>query len=175
MSEFSPPPLSPVTPRGTSKRIELKASDFYFGKTLGEGSYARVLHAKMKSHIKSSNQEYAIKIMEKEYIKRENKVKNIMMEKTILSKISHPFIVKFFYSFHDDEYLYMVMDLAPGGILLNLIEIQTEKNEKLGITNVACDLSMTRFYMAQVIEALEYLHSINIIHRDLKPESKSSL
>ena len=51
-------------------KIELKPSDFYFGATLGEGAFARVVHAKSK---KNSN-EFAIKIMEKSHIKRENKV-----------------------------------------------------------------------------------------------------
>ena len=52
------------------RRLEIKVSDFYFGCTLGEGAYARVVHAKSKH----SNDEYAVKIMEKVHIKKENKV-----------------------------------------------------------------------------------------------------
>ena len=51
-------------------KIDIKTSDFYFGSTLGEGSYARVVHAKYKK----SSDEFAIKIMEKVHIKKENKV-----------------------------------------------------------------------------------------------------
>ncbi len=51
-------------------RIELQPSDFYFGSTLGEGAYARVVHAKSKK----TGDEFAVKIMEKIHIKRENKV-----------------------------------------------------------------------------------------------------
>jgi len=51
-------------------RMELHPSDFYFGSTLGEGAYARVVHAKSKK----TNEHFAVKIMEKMHIKRENKV-----------------------------------------------------------------------------------------------------
>lgn len=51
-------------------KIDIKTSDFYFGITLGEGSYARVVHAKHKR----TSEEFAIKIMEKIHIKKENKV-----------------------------------------------------------------------------------------------------
>lgn len=51
-------------------RVELHPSDFYFGMTLGEGAYARVVHAKSKK----TNEYFAVKIMEKLHIKKENKV-----------------------------------------------------------------------------------------------------
>lgn len=53
-------------------RMELYPSDFFFGSTLGEGAYARVVHAKSKK----TNEHFAVKIMEKVHIKRENKVLN---------------------------------------------------------------------------------------------------
>jgi hypothetical protein len=52
-------------------KIELHPSDFYFGMTLGEGAYARVVHAKSKK----TSEQFAVKIMEKVHIKRENKVR----------------------------------------------------------------------------------------------------
>lgn len=66
------------------------------------------------------------------------------------------------------------MDLAPGGILLDLINSKQSENQEKGIDNQACDLQTTQFYTAEIIEALEYLHNLGIIHRDLKPESKSN-
>lgn len=91
--------------------------DFMFGTTLGEGAYARVVHGQKKS----TGEEYAIKIMEKRFIKREDKVKFVMMEKQVFSRVSHPHIVKLYYTFQDDNYLYMVMELCTGGELLNVI------------------------------------------------------
>ena len=52
-------------------KVELHPSDFYFGMTLGEGAYARVVHAKSKR----TNEQFAVKIMEKVHIKKENKVR----------------------------------------------------------------------------------------------------
>lgn len=68
----------------------------------------------------------------------------------------------------------MCFDVAHGGELLSLINRNLDRNLEIGVQNVACDITTTRFYIAEIIEALEYLHSfeVPIIHRDLKPESK---
>lgn len=147
--------------------LEIKPSDFLFGACLGEGSYARVVHARLKSIQK----DYAVKIMDKAHIKKEKKVKYVLMEKNILTKVSHPFIVKLFYSFQDTGYIYMCMDLVLGGELRHLIDRYKKLNHDKGINGVACDLATTQFYIAEVSEALEYLHGSGIVHRDLKPEN----
>jgi hypothetical protein len=96
-------------PSSNPARIELQPSDFYFGATLGEGAFARVVHAKSKKN----STEFAVKIMEKMHIKRENKVghvlptlfliplllfyqqvKHVLMERKVLTMVSHPFIIK---------------------------------------------------------------------------------
>lgn len=76
--------------RESEVKLELKTSDFYFGKTLGEGAYARVVHAKSKR----TGDQFAVKIMEKVHIKKENKIPNVLMERKVLAMISHPFLVK---------------------------------------------------------------------------------
>lgn len=75
----------------TSDPNKLSRSHFYFGKTLGEGSFARVVHAKMKT---DNSPEFAVKIMEKSHIQREKKISYVMMEKDILSSLNNPFIIK---------------------------------------------------------------------------------
>ncbi|RYH28484.1 hypothetical protein EON65_12005 [archaeon] len=93
------------------------------------------------------------------------------MQDILLSK-SHRLFNRFHFSFQDAGYLYMCMDLVPGGMLLDLIITQTTEHEKAGQVDVGCDLYTSQFYMAEIIEGLEYLHMMDVVHRDLKPESK---
>jgi 3-phosphoinositide dependent protein kinase-1 len=146
----------------------LERGHFFFGKTLGEGSYARVVHAKMKAE---RSPEFAIKIMEKQFIVKEKKVKFVMMEKNILSSISHPFIIKLYYTFKDKDYLYMCMDLAAGGELKGLIHRYQQEHEAKGLLKTGCTEEIARFYSAEIVEACDFLHKHDIIHMDLKPEN----
>jgi serine/threonine protein kinase len=83
-------------------------------------------------------------------------------------------LFRFHFAFQDPEYLFMCMDLVPGGMLLDLInEKQREWLEK-NIPNKACNFECTQFYIAEIVEALHYLHNAGIIHRDLKPESEQT-
>jgi 3-phosphoinositide dependent protein kinase-1 len=163
----------------------LSPADFFFGRTLGEGAYARVVHAKSKPGIGNHTpQHYAVKILEKRHIKRENKIKYVMMEKQLLSKLSCDLIVKLTVSFQDEEYLYMMMDLCTGGELLGVVRYYRDYARRRAASSgdssailseaddcKACPLEVTRYYIASVVCALQHIHSRNIIHRDLKPEN----
>ncbi|CCI44218.1 unnamed protein product [Albugo candida] len=194
-SEFSLSSRRPASNRSCKKP---SSADFMFGTTLGEGAYARVVHARMKD----TGMEYAVKIMEKRFIKKEKKVKFVMMERKVFSKVSHDRIVKLYFTFQDENYLYMVMELCRGGELLDVItkkhqeqealglkdracsldivrffiaEIVVAKKhqeqEALGLKDRACSLDIVRFFIAEIVVALQYLHSNGVIHRDLKPEN----
>ncbi|KAG6964843.1 hypothetical protein JG687_00005731 [Phytophthora cactorum] len=116
MQAPTPPGSADASPvRSNSKKPS--PADFMFGATLGEGAYARVVHARMKD----TGVEYAVKIMEKRFIRKEKKVKFVMMERKVFSKISHDRVVKLFFTFQDNSYLYMVMELCRGGELLDVI------------------------------------------------------
>ncbi|AMD21669.1 HFL187Wp [Eremothecium sinecaudum] len=134
-------------------------NDFLFKEELGHGSYSTVYRVMDKS-----NQfQYAIKICSKRHIINENKVKYVTMEKDILNSLGaqkHPGIIKLYYTFHDEENLYFVLDLAPGGELLQLLQ------KRGTFTEV-----WSRHFMCQLIDAVEYMHSMRVIHRDLKPEN----
>ena len=85
---------------------------------------------------------------------------SIMNEKTLLSKLNNPFIVNMYFTFQDFSNLYLVMDLLTGGDL----RYQLAKRKKFSERE-------TKFFIANMLLALEYIHSKNIIHRDIKPEN----
>lgn len=83
-----------------------------------------------------------------------------LAERHILEKITHPFIVKLHYAFQTPRKLYLVMDFLPGGELFTTLRKQGRFDEP-----------RTIFYAAEILLAIECLHSHNIIYRDLKPEN----
>ncbi|KAI1097566.1 kinase-like protein [Jackrogersella minutella] len=131
--------------------------DFSFGRVLGEGSYSTVYFATDRQTLK----EYAIKVLEKKHIIKERKIKYVNIEKDTLNRLTeHPGIVRLYYTFQDENSLYYVLDLCNGGELLGVLK-------KTGTFDLEC----TKFFGAQILDAIEYMHSRGVIHRDLKPEN----
>ena len=85
---------------------------------------------------------------------------SIRGERNLLSNLNHPFIVNMYFAFQDFYNLYLVLDLLTGGDLRYHIAYKKTFNE-----------SETKFFIANMILALEYIHSKNILHRDIKPEN----
>ena len=85
---------------------------------------------------------------------------SIMSERNLLSTLNHSFIVNMYFAFQDFYNLYLVMDLLTGGDLRYHIAYKKIFSEK-----------ETKFFISNMILALEYIHSKNIIHRDIKPEN----
>ncbi|KAI9487855.1 MAG: camp-dependent protein kinase 2 [Benjaminiella poitrasii] len=137
-------------------RPRLKLSDFNVLRTLGTGSFGRV-HL-IQSHV--NRRYYAIKVLKKSEVVRMKQVEHTNNEKHILESVAHPFLVNMWGTFQDTVNLYMVMDYVPGGELFSIL-----RRSKRFPDHVA------KFYAAEVILAIEYLHSKNVIYRDLKPEN----
>lgn len=137
--------------------IRKGVKDFEFGATLGEGSYSTVVSASDRQTLK----EYAIKVLDKRHIIKERKTEYVHVEKNTLNRLSgHPGIVQLYYTFQDVNSLYFVLDYAANGELLSLIK-------RMGSLNEEC----TKYYGAQILSTVEYMHAHGVIHRDLKPEN----
>ena len=131
-------------------------SNFEFLHIIGRGGFGKVWSVKSKK----TNKHYALKQMSKVKIIDKKSIKSINSERELLSELYSPFIVNMHYAFQDKEYLYLVMDLLPGGDLRYHISIHKKFSEE-----------QTRFFICGIILSLEYIHSKGIIHRDIKPEN----
>jgi hypothetical protein len=140
--------------------IPLSRRVFSVGETLGTGTFGRV---RLVSYIPpgaSKKQHFALKMLKKSEIIRLKQVEHIKAEKSILTRICHPFIVNLFAHWQDDSHLHMLMEYVIGGELFSQLR-------KVGrFSN-----DTARFYASQIVLALQYLHSKNIVYRDLKPEN----
>jgi serine/threonine protein kinase len=134
----------------------LHKNNFKFLYVIGKGGFGRV----WKIQSKKTKIKYALKEMSKLKIIDKKSEKSINSEREFLSKLNHPFIVNMHYAFQDKENLYLVMDLLNGGDLRFHISRYRKFSEE-----------QTRFFISNIIYALEYIHENNVIHRDIKPEN----
>ena len=131
-------------------------SNYKYIKTIGEGTFGKV---KLATHI-ITGEKVAIKIVQKNLIKDKNQYNRIEREIKYLKLFNHPNIIQIYEVLESSSSFYIVMEYAPGGELFNYI---VEK-EKL-------DENEASMFFYQLINALEYIHSLGIAHRDLKPEN----
>ncbi|XP_065644086.1 cAMP-dependent protein kinase catalytic subunit PRKX isoform X3 [Hydra vulgaris] len=138
------------------KETKIRFADICFLKTLGTGTFGRVLLAESKK----SNSFYAIKALLIRDVIRLNQVEHSNNERKILLSVNHPFIVKCYDSFADSKCLYLIMEYVPGGELFSYLRKMERFPEKTAF-----------FYITEIICVLEYLHLQSIVYRDLKPEN----
>lgn len=148
------PPPRPPSVDWTLKLFRLE--DFIFGKTVGTGTFGRVRLVRLRAHEKY----FAMKIMRKDDIIRLHQVDHIFSEKFLLSRLSCPFIIRMYGTFQDQNHLYMLLEYAIGGELFTYLR-------RAGRFTAPT----TRFYAAQIVLALQYMHALGIVYRDLKPEN----
>lgn len=154
---YKSPPSSSATVSQIIDPKNCKLDDFELDRTIGTGSFGRVMIVNVK---RNRTQRYAMKMLKKENIVKMKQIEHTLNEKKILCSIDFPFIVKLVYSFKDTSNLYMVLEYVTGGEMfthLRKIGKYSEEN--------AC------FFASQIVLTFEYLHYLSIVYRDLKPEN----
>ncbi|KAL7685001.1 putative C2 domain, GPCR kinase, FYVE zinc finger, protein kinase-like domain superfamily [Plasmopara halstedii] len=145
--------------REEAEKRPLTITDFDLLKVVGRGAFGKVLLVRKKDG-KNSGQIYAMKILVKSHIIKNDQIENTKAEQHILKEISHPYIVRLRYAFQNAEKLYLIMDYYPGGSMF----YHLRKSKRFAEDR-------TRLYMAQLLTALMHLHSKQIAYRDLKLEN----
>ena len=136
--------------------IKLTFHDFIKLKVLGKGSFGEVLLVKLKAN----NKYYAMKILIKKQVKLRHQEVHTKTERDLMVKINCPFIVNIKFAFQDEFKLYIITEFMQGGeMFFHLHKEKKFSNEK------------TRFYIIELILAIEFLHKNNMLYRDLKPEN----
>ncbi|KAH9988915.1 hypothetical protein BJV77DRAFT_1061334 [Russula vinacea] len=142
----------------SSRKVQV--SDFEMMRVLGKGCAGKVLLVRHKS----SSDLYALKAITKRHVLAHQELQHTLTEQAVLRRMaaegSDPFVVKLWWSFHDKENLFLVMDFHPGGDLAT----QLARWGRLG-------RDRARFYAAEIVEGVEGLHAAGVVYRDLKPEN----
>nr|XP_023012792.1 microtubule-associated serine/threonine-protein kinase 4 [Leptinotarsa decemlineata] len=131
-------------------------NDFEVVKLISNGAYGVVNLVKHK-HTKLR---FAMKKINKNNLMLRNQVEQVFAERDILSFADNPFVVSMYCSFETKKHLCLVMEYVEGGDCASLLK---------NIGPLPAD--MARFYFAETVLAVEYLHSYGIVHRDLKPDN----
>ena len=130
--------------------------DFDILKLISRGAFGKVYLARKRT----TQDLYAIKVLKKKDMIKKNMVNHVIAERTVLAVARNNFVVKMYFAFHSKQYLYLVMEYLIGGDLSALLQGWG-----------AFEPSWAAFYAAEIVVALEYLHSHGIVHRDLKPDN----
>ncbi|XP_008823460.1 serine/threonine-protein kinase 32A isoform X2 [Nannospalax galili] len=125
-------------------------------RAIGKGSFGKVCIVQKNDTKKM----YAMKYMNKQKCVERNEVRNVFKELQIMQGLEHPFLVNLWYSFQDEEDMFMVVDLLLGGDLRYHLQ-----------QNVHFQEDTVKLFICELAMALDYLQSQRIIHRDMKPDN----
>eukprot|EP00835_Amoeboradix_gromovi_P001008 NODE_39_length_29903_cov_0.529057.p9 type:complete len:284 gc:universal NODE_39_length_29903_cov_0.529057:20738-21589(+) len=139
------------------RRTRLGVDDFSTIKVIGKGAFGIVKLVQKKD----TGKIYALKALKKADMIKRDQLAHIKAERDLLALSENcPWVVQLYFSFQDPTFLFLIMEYLPGGDLMSLLikeDIFTEET--------------TRFYLAELILAIEFVHSLGFIHRDIKPDN----
>ena len=131
-------------------RTKESPSNFSTKKVIGKGAFGEVKLVQRKTDGKI----YALKSLVKTEMFKKDQLAHVRAERDILAESDSPWVVKLHTTFQDPTYLYMLMEFLPGGDLMTMLikyEIFSE--------------DITRFYMAEIVLAIEAVHKLGYVHR----------
>ncbi|XP_039587372.1 serine/threonine-protein kinase 32C isoform X2 [Passer montanus] len=138
------------------EREDVNFDHFQILRAIGKGSFGKVCIVQKRDTEKM----YAMKYMNKQQCIERDEVRNVFRELEILQEIEHVFLVNLWYSFQDEEDMFMVVDLLLGGDLRYHLQQNVQFTEET-----------VKLYICEMALALDYLRSQHIIHRDVKPDN----
>ncbi|KAK4237446.1 kinase-like domain-containing protein [Achaetomium macrosporum] len=137
-------------------RTKDKPENYNTIKIIGKGAFGEVKLVQKKTDGKV----YAMKSLIKAEMFKKDQLAHVRAERDILAESDSPWVVKLYTTFQDANFLYMLMEFLPGGDLMTMLikyEIFSE--------------DITRFYIAEIVLAIESVHKLGFIHRDIKPDN----
>lgn len=138
------------------RRTKLGLEDFVTIKVIGKGAFGEVRLVQKRD----TGKVYAMKTLYKSEMFKKDQLAHVKAERDILAGSDSPWVVSLYYSFQDDDYLYLIMEFLPGGDLMTMLIKYDVFSEDI-----------TRFYIAECVLAIEAIHKLGFIHRDIKPDN----
>ncbi|PIN03081.1 putative serine/threonine protein kinase [Handroanthus impetiginosus] len=142
-------------------KSNLSFRDFSLVRQIGSGDIGRVYLCRLRG-TPEEGRLYAMKVVDNDVLALKKKTQRAETERKIMRLLDHPFLPTLYAEFEASHFSCVVMEYCSGGDLHSLRHKQPQKR---------FSLSSARFYAAEVLVALEYLHMLGIIYRDLKPEN----
>jgi len=138
------------------QRQRMQSDDFEPMTIIGRGAFGEVRIVRERTTAKIM----AMKKLKKSEMLRRGQVEHVRAERNVLAEVHSPYVVKLYFSFQDEEYLYLVMEYLPGGDMMTLLMRKDILSEE-----------ETRFYIAETVLGIEAIHKHGYIHRDIKPDN----
>ncbi|XP_026790270.3 serine/threonine-protein kinase MRCK alpha isoform X6 [Pangasianodon hypophthalmus] len=139
------------------KQMRLHKEDFEILKVIGRGAFGEVAVVK----VKNSDKVFAMKILNKWEMLKRAETACFREERDVLVNGDSQWITTLHYAFQDDNFLYLVMDYYVGGDLLTLLSKFEDRLPE----------DMARFYLAEMVLAIDSVHQLHYVHRDIKPDN----
>ncbi|KAI8063888.1 Serine/threonine-protein kinase orb6 [Gongronella butleri] len=138
------------------RRTRLGLDDFVTVKVIGKGAFGEVRLVQAGD----TGKIYAMKTLRKSEMLKKDQLAHVKAERDVLAESDSPWVVQLYFSFQDAQYLYLIMEFLPGGDLMTMLIKYDTFSEPV-----------TRFYIAEIVLALEAIHKLGYIHRDIKPDN----